>query len=117
GGVGVYATDFHNGKVDVFDTSWHRIERPGAFQDPSISPWYEPYNVMVSGRRVFVTYASKAPVNGNDSPHGGYVNEFDLDGGLIARGATSGPANRPGGRAAAAASLPRVGRGALRGAA
>ncbi len=28
------------------------------------------------GGHVFVTYACRAPVNGNDAPTGGYVDEF-----------------------------------------
>ena len=49
---------------------------------------------MLDGH-VFVTYAWGATVNGNDSPHGGYVDEFDLDGHLLARVAASGPLNAP----------------------
>ena len=105
----LYATDFHNGKVVVFDARWKRIERPGAFQDPDVSPFYEPYNVLVAGERVFVTYASKAPVNGNDSPHGGYVDEFDLDGRLLGRVAHGGPLNAPWGLAVAPEGFGRYG--------
>ena len=32
----VYATDFHNARVDVYDGHWHRVGRPGAFVDASI---------------------------------------------------------------------------------
>ena len=34
------------------------------------------------GGHVFVTYIGRAPVDGNDAPTGGYVDEFDLDGKL-----------------------------------
>jgi uncharacterized protein (TIGR03118 family) len=105
----LYATDFHNGKVVVYDQRWRRIERPGAFSDPKVSPFYEPYNVVVAGGRLFVTYASKAPVNGNDSPHGGYVDEFDLDGRLVARVASGGPLNAPWGLALAPEGFGRYG--------
>jgi uncharacterized protein (TIGR03118 family) len=105
----LYATDFHNGKVVVYDERWRRIERPGAFADADVSPFYEPYNILVAGRRVFVTYASKAPVNGNDSPHGGYVDEFDLDGRLVARVASGGPLNAPWGLAVAPEGFGRYG--------
>jgi uncharacterized protein (TIGR03118 family) len=92
----VYATDLHNGVVDVYDSHWRRVALPaGAFRDSRIPPWYGAYDVAVLAGRVFVTYAWGAPVNGNDSPHGGYVDEYDLDGHLLARVAASGPLNAP----------------------
>jgi len=81
----LYATDFHNARVLVFDARWRRIVRGGAFADPSIPGWYAPFGIQAVGDRVFVTYAWRAPVNGNDAPSGGYVDEFDLAGKLIAR--------------------------------
>jgi uncharacterized protein (TIGR03118 family) len=58
---------------------------PARFRDPSIPAWYSPFGVRVLGGRLFVTYASPAPVNGNDAPKGGYVDEFTLDGRLLGR--------------------------------
>ena len=78
------------------------IVRRGAFVDPAIPSWYSPFGIQVVGARVFVTYASPAPVNGNDSPKGGYVDEFDLDGRLVSRVDALGPLERalgPGARA------------------
>ena len=99
----LYATDFHNGRVEVFDTRWRRVVRRGAFADPSIPSWYAPFGIRAIGRRVFVTYVWRAPVNGNDAPTGGYVDEFDLDGRLVARVARMGPLNAPWGIALAPA--------------
>ncbi len=97
----LYATEFHNARVDVYDARWRRIRRPGAFVDASIPAWYAPFGIHATGGRVFVTYASRAPVNGNDSPTGGYVDEFDLDGRLVARVGRMGPLNEPWGVALA----------------
>jgi len=97
----LYATDFHNDRVFVFDGRWRRIVKPGAFVDHSIPAWYSPFGIRVIGRHIFVTYASPAPVNGNDSPTGGYVDEFDLDGTLVARVDRMGPLNEPWGLALA----------------
>jgi len=80
----LYATDFHNGRVVVFDSHWRRIARRGAFVDHSIPEWYAPFGIAAAGGHLFVTYAWRAPVNGNDAPTGGYVDEFDLDGKLVA---------------------------------
>lgn len=105
----LYATDFHTGRVEVFDGQWRRIVRRGAFVDGAIPSWYAPFGIQVIGRHVFVTYASPAPVNGNDSPTGGYVDEFDLDGRLVARVDGMGPLNEPWGIALAPGGFGRFG--------
>jgi len=104
----LYATDFHNGNVVVFDSHWRLVRTPGAFVDPSISPWYAPFGIAVLGGRVFVTYAYRAPVNGNDAPSGGYVDEFTLDGRLVSR-LPRGALNEPWGMTIAPRSFGRYG--------
>src|SRR2546423_267851 len=99
-GSRVYATDFHNARVDVYDAHWRRVRRAGAFinsafADPAIPEWYAPFGIAAIGGHVFVTYVFRAPVNGNDAPTGGYVDEFDRDGELLSRGARKGPMNAP----------------------
>jgi uncharacterized protein (TIGR03118 family) len=81
----LYATDFHNARVLVYDSRWRPIVKRGAFVDPAMPVWYGPNGIQAVGNRIFVTYAWRAPVNGNDAPTGGYVDEFDLDGRLVAR--------------------------------
>ena len=105
----VYATDFHNGQVDVYDGAWHRIRRSGAFVDPRIPAWYAPFGIQAIGGRLFVTFVYRAPVNGNDAPTGGYVDEFDLDGRLLARVAHMGVLNAPWGLALAPRGFGRFG--------
>jgi uncharacterized protein (TIGR03118 family) len=56
-----------------------------------------------------VTYVWRAPVNGNDAPTGGYVDEFDRDGRLVARVAHKGALNAPWGLAVAPRSFGRFG--------
>jgi uncharacterized protein (TIGR03118 family) len=97
----LYATDFHNDRVDVFDDRWRRVRLPGRFADPRIPAWYAPFGIQAIGDRIFVTYASPAPVDGNDAPTGGYVDEFDLAGRLVSRVDALGPLNVPWGGALA----------------
>jgi len=97
----VYATDFHNAHVDVYDTRWHRVQRAGAFGDHSVPGWYAPFGIQAIGGHLFVTYVARAPVNGNDSPTGGYVDEFDRNGTLVGRVAGTGVLNAPWGIAQA----------------
>jgi uncharacterized protein (TIGR03118 family) len=83
------------------------VRRAGAFADPAIPAWYAPFGVHAIGGHLFVTYVARAPVNGNDSPSGGYVDEFDLDGRLVARVARKGALNAPWGIALAPHSFGR----------
>lgn len=106
----LYATDFHNGRVDVFDGAWRRVRLHGAFSDPSIPGWYAPDGIAAFGDRIFVTYVWRAPVDGNDAPSGGYVDEFDLRGRLVAR---VGTVDEPWGLALAPPSFGRYARDLL----
>ncbi|HSC73387.1 MAG TPA: TIGR03118 family protein [Gaiellaceae bacterium] len=81
----LYVADFHNARVLVYDSRWRPLRRSGAFAEPAIPVWYAPFGIQAVGDRIFVTYAWRAPVDGNDAPTGGYVDEFDLDGRLVAR--------------------------------
>jgi uncharacterized protein (TIGR03118 family) len=105
----LYVTDFHNDRVLMFDSRWRPVRRAGAFRDSGIPAWYAPFGIAAFGDRVFVTYAYRAPVNGNDAPSGGYVDEFDLDGRLITRVGTKGQLDEPWGVALAPAAYGRFG--------
>jgi uncharacterized protein (TIGR03118 family) len=61
------------------------------------------------GNHIFVTYIWPAPVDGNDSPTGGYVDEFDANGKLLAHVGRMGPLNAPWGIALAPRSFGRFG--------
>lgn len=104
----LYATDFHNGRVLVFDSKWRRVDEPGAFVDRQ-KPGYTPFGIQAIGDRIFVTFASPAPVNGNDAPHGGYVDEFDLEGHLIAHVGGTDALDQPWGIALAPRGFGRFG--------
>jgi uncharacterized protein (TIGR03118 family) len=105
----LYVTDFHNDRVLVFDSHWRPVVRPGAFHDPAIPAWYSPSGIAAVGGRIFVTYAYPAPVNGNDAPTGGYVDEFDPEGRLVARVGSSRQLDQPWGIALAPEGFGRLG--------
>ena len=105
----LYTTDFHNGRVDMFDSRWRPVRIPGAFVDRSIPQWFAPFGILAARGRVFVTYASPAPVDGNDAPTGGYVDEFDLQGRLLARVGRMGALDEPWGLAVAPRGFGRLG--------
>jgi uncharacterized protein (TIGR03118 family) len=80
-----------------------------AFRDRQVPAWYAPSGIRAFGNRIFVTYIWRAPVDGNDAPNGGYVDEFDRAGRLVARVAHDGGLNEPWGLALAPRSFGRFG--------
>ena len=91
----LYATDFHNGRVDVFDNAFNRI--PGGFSDPTIPRGFAPFGIQTLTGNVFVSYARQDAAKRDDvpAPGQGYVDEFTPDGALIARVVNSGKRNAP----------------------
>jgi len=92
----LYATDFHNGKVDIFDQNFNFVGN-GQFSDPSIPSGYAPFNIRKIGDRLFVTYAKQLAGTDDDEAGAGngYVNIFNLDGTLISRFTSQGTLNSP----------------------
>jgi uncharacterized protein (TIGR03118 family) len=103
----LYVTDFHSGRVLVFDSRWRRVH--AAFADRSLPAGYGPFGIAAVGGKLFVTYAWRAPVDGNDAPTGGVVDEFDLGGHLVSRVASSAQLDEPWGVALAPAGFGRFG--------
>lgn len=102
----IYATDFHNGRVDAFGGTFQPI-LPGAFADPTIPSGFAPFGIQQIGSSIFVTYAMQDDEGEDDvpGPGMGYVNEFDLSGGLVRRFASQGALNAPWGMALAPANF------------
>ena len=105
-GAQLYATDFHNGRVDVFNRTWKAVQTPGGFMDPMLPAGYAPFGVQTIGTRIFVTFAKQG--EGADELHGqglGFVDAFDAAGNLLVRVAQRGMLNAPWGLAWAPASF------------
>jgi uncharacterized protein (TIGR03118 family) len=105
----LYATDFHNREVDVIDGDWNDVTPHGAFVDRKLPHGYAPFGIQTIGSHVFVTYA-KQDAAGEDDFDGrglGFVDEYDLQGKLVARVAQHGQLNAPWGLAMAPASFGR----------
>jgi uncharacterized protein (TIGR03118 family) len=101
-GPRLYATDFANGKVDVFDGGWNPVNTPGAFVDPDLPKGFAPFGIQTIGSRVFVTYGIQGPDGDEIDRNGaGIVDVYDLDGTFLHRVATRGYLNAPWGVALA----------------
>jgi uncharacterized protein (TIGR03118 family) len=85
----LYAANFHNNSVDVFDANFasHSFGS-NAFQDSTVPTGYAPFNVQnIGGGKLAVTFA-KQDANKHDDVPGrgnGYVDIFDTSGNLLTR--------------------------------
>lgn len=91
----LYAADFHNGKVDVFDTSFHK-QTPSAgtfaFTDSTLPVGYAPFNIQAlptgaaGTTQLYVSYAKQQAPDNHDEMDGaglGLVDVFDTNGTLL----------------------------------
>jgi uncharacterized protein (TIGR03118 family) len=104
-----YATDFHNGRVDVFDSNFSLVTSAGAFEDANVPSGYAPFGIQTIGARIFVTYA-KQDADAVDEIHGqgkGFVDVYDTSGSLLTRVAQHGQLDAPWGLALAPANFGR----------
>ena len=99
----LYASNFRDRKVEVYDANFNRVALPtGAFRDPRLPGDYAPFNVQALDGKVYVTYAKQDAVRHDDvgGPHRGFVDVFNPDGSpglphgkvrLITRGTLDSP--------------------------
>jgi len=97
----IYAANFSNGTVDVFDRNYNPIPMPGGFRDPSIPSKYAPFNIQNLGGKLYVAYALR---NANNTfevsgPGLGYVDVYATNGVMIQQLIAKGPLNAPWGLA------------------
>jgi len=97
----LYASDFHNNQVDVFNSAFHQVMWKGAFQDPSLPKRFAPFGIQAIGNRIFVTYAkqSSGAVDETDGAGLGFVDVYNLHGAMLGRVASRGALNAPWGMA------------------
>ena len=83
----LYAADFHNGVVDVFDGNFTPVVVSGAFVDPTLPAGYAPFGIQAIGSQIFVSFA-KQDAQAEDEVSGsglGVVDVFDMAGTLVRR--------------------------------
>ena len=99
GGVDrLYATNFHAGKVEVYDAHFAPIDLgTGAFVDPTLPAGFAPFNVRAIGGTIYVTYAKQDATASNDVPGAGngYVDAYSATGAFLSRVASAGTLNSP----------------------
>jgi uncharacterized protein (TIGR03118 family) len=103
----LYATDFRNNRVDVFDGNFNPVPMQGAFVDPMLPKGYAPFGIQAITGDIYVTYA-KQDAAGDDEIAGqgfGFVDRYTPDGVLLDRFASRGVLNAPWGMALAPSSF------------
>jgi uncharacterized protein (TIGR03118 family) len=88
GAAYIYATNFHNGTVDVFDTNFalHTFSA-GQFSDPKAPIGFAPFGIKNFNGVLFVTYAKQNADAHDDvaGPGNGFIDEFTTSGVLMKR--------------------------------
>ena len=104
GATYLYATDLHNNKVDVFDTTFSKpAAMQGKFIDPTLPAGFVPFGIASVNDQLYVTYAMQDAAR-HDEVIGaglGYVDVFDFSGNFVSRFASAGVLNAPWGIAVA----------------
>ena len=103
----LYAANFAQGRIDVFNSSFQKVAQPRwAFRDFHLPKGFNPFNVQTLNGRIFVAYAKVDPATGrNASGRGlGFVDEYTVDGKFVTRIASRDTLNAPWGLAIAPAS-------------
>ena len=105
----LYAADFHNNHVDVFDSAFHSVTLAGNFVDPKLPKGFAPFGIQRLGTMIFVSYA-KQDSEAADEVDGdglGFVSAFNPDGTFVQRVASRDALNAPWGMAMAPANFGR----------
>ena len=81
----LYATDFHNGRVDVFNASFAPVTVAGGFVDATLPAGYAPFGIQQLGGKLYVSYAKQDAAAHDNVPGAGLgiVDVFDTQGNLL----------------------------------
>jgi uncharacterized protein (TIGR03118 family) len=88
----LYAADFKNNKVDMYDGSFNLVK---SFTDPAVPAGFATFGVQLLGGKVYVSFASTS------GGTGGYIDVFGPGGALLKRLVHGVPLNQPWGMAMA----------------
>jgi len=102
-GSRLFATDFHNGTINVFGTNFAPVSPSGSFTDPNLPVGYAPFNIENINGKLYVTYAAQDAAKHDDvsGAGNGIVDVFDLEGNFLQRLISNGSLNSPWGMAIA----------------
>jgi uncharacterized protein (TIGR03118 family) len=102
----LFAANFGQGRVDVFNSAFHQVKLAHwQFRDPFLPKGYVPFNTQALNGNIFVTYDKVDHATGREATGRGLgvVDEYSPGGLLLRRIATGGPLDAPWGLAIAPA--------------
>jgi len=104
-GTFLYATNFHDNRIDVLNSHFLPVTTPGGFRDPAIPAGFAPFGIQLIGGELYVTYAKQDDARHDDvaGPGHGFVDVYDPAGNLRHRLIAGGELNSPWGLALAPA--------------
>lgn len=107
----LYAADFRNGKIDVFNAAFGLTSVAGSFTDPNLPSGFLPYNVQNLNGKLYIEYAKVDPNTGRASTaaNTGIVDVFDTNGGFVQRLVTNTHLDSPWGVTIAPATFAQFG--------
>jgi uncharacterized protein (TIGR03118 family) len=109
GGTFLYAANFHQGRIDVFDSSFNLVHLSGSFTDPAIPAGFAPFNVQALGGLLYVAYAKQDAAAEDEvaGPGLGFVDVYSTSGQLLRHLIEHGQLNAPWGLVLAPAGFGR----------
>jgi uncharacterized protein (TIGR03118 family) len=93
----LYASNFHDNRVDVFNEKFHRVRLFGNFRDGNLPPGYAPFGIQEINGRLYVSYALQNAEKKDDvagAGHG-FIDVFTNEGLLVKRLVSRGDLNSP----------------------
>lgn len=98
----IYATDFRNGKIDVYDKNFALVSGK-SFNDSTMATGFAPFNIRSINGKLYVMYAKQnaAKTEEENGAGNGYIDVFNTDGSFSGRFASQGNLNSPWGIAVA----------------
>ncbi|HTY54188.1 MAG TPA: TIGR03118 family protein, partial [Candidatus Binataceae bacterium] len=98
GKMELFATNFRNGTVDVFDVNYNKVTLPkNAFVDQKIPAGYAPFGIANINSTLYVSYALQDGFKHDDvkGPGHGFIDQYMTSGKLIRRFASRGRLDSP----------------------
>lgn len=97
----LFATDFHNNKIDVIDGQFHKVTLGSGgfetFTDPNMPSGYAPFGIASINGKLYVSYAKQGP-GAKDDVSGmgnGFIDVFETNGHFDGRLVSHGDLNSP----------------------